>query len=103
MTTQDYVSAMLPSAKLALRITTNSYDSEIGELLKAALMDLGVAGVIIPDGNTVDELIRRACITYVRIHFGEPDDFDRLKASYDEQKGQLTSCTGYTVWESGNG
>lgn len=100
MTIQQWVSSMTPSAKLALRITTNAYDSEIGELLTAALYDLGVAGVILPDVQTVDELIRRACITYVRMHFGQPDDYERLKTSYDEQKGQLTSCTGYTVWST---
>lgn len=87
---------MLNATKLALRITTNAFDSEILALLQAALLDLGVAGVVVPTG--LDVLVQQACITYVRMHFGQPDDYDRLKGSYDEQKAQLASCTGYTDW-----
>ena len=85
---------MLAAAKMALRITTNAFDSEIESLLNAALLDLGVAGVVPP----ADALVQQACITYVRANFGQPDDYDRLKKSYDEQKAQLATCTGYTDW-----
>ena len=81
---------------MALRITTTAFDAEILSLLQAALLDLGVAGVVIPDN--VDALVQQACITYVRANFGQPDDYDRLKRSYDEQKAQLSTCTGYTDW-----
>lgn len=87
---------MLAAAKMALRITTNAFDSEIESLLNAALLDLGVAGVIVP--AEVNALVQQACITYVRANFGQPDDYDRLKRSYDEQKAQLSTCTGYTDW-----
>ena len=87
---------LVTAAKLAMRITTNAFDSQIETLLNAAKLDLGVAGVEIP--QTEDALVNIACITYVKMHFGQPDDYDRLKASYDEQKAQLTSCTGYTDW-----
>ena len=87
---------MLQAAKMALRIKTDAYDTEITNLLDAALLDLGVAGVVVP--ANVDALVRQACITYVRANFGQPDDYDRLKASYDEQKAQLSMCTGYTDW-----
>lgn len=90
---------MLSAAKLALRLTTTAYDTEITNLLDAALLDLGVAGVEVPD--SVDKLVQQACITYVKIHFGSPTDFDRLKVSYDEQKAQLATCTGYTDWLEG--
>lgn len=90
--------ALITSAKLALRITTEAFDDQISDLLTAALLDLGVAGVVVPD--TIDALVKTAAITYVRIHFGQPDDYDRLKASYDEQKAQLSMCTGYTDWGS---
>lgn len=84
------------AAKLALRITTNAFDNEIESLLDAALLDMGVAGVIIPD--EANALVQQACITYVRANFGQPDDYDRLKKSYDEQKAQLSTCTGFTDW-----
>ena len=87
---------MLAAAKMALRITTTAFDAEITSLLNAALLDLGVAGVVVP--AEIDALVQMACITYVRFNFGQPDDYDRLKRSYDEQKAQLVTCTGYTEW-----
>lgn len=87
---------MLEKVKLALRITTNAYDSELQDLIDAAKLDLGIAGVVLPE--TLDAIVSRAVVTYCKVHFGSPDDFDRLKASYDEQKAQLSMATGYTDW-----
>lgn len=87
---------MLEKVKLALRITTNAYDSELEDLIEAAKADLGIAGVVLPE--TLDAIVSRAVVTYCKVHFGSPDDFERLKASYDEQKAQLSMATGYTNW-----
>jgi hypothetical protein len=87
---------MLEKVKLALRITTDAFDSELTDLISAAQMDLGIAGVVIPD--EIDAIVSRAITTYCKLNFGEPDDYDRLKRSYDEQKAQLSMATGYTVW-----
>lgn len=89
---------MLDKVKLALRITTDAFDSEITGLIAAACADLGVVGVDV-ETTTADPLLIRAIITYCRVNFGSPDDYDRLKASYDEQKAQLISCTGYGLPE----
>lgn len=87
---------MLEKVKLALRITTNAFNSELTDLINAAYLDLGIAGVINTENET--PLIIRAVITYCRCNFGQPDEYDRLKASYDEQKAQLSMATGYTDW-----
>ena len=87
---------MLSKVKLALRITTSAFDSELTDLIAAAQLDLGVAGVIVP--STINELVTRAIITYCKMSFGLPEDYDRLKKSYDEQKAQLVTATGYTTW-----
>lgn len=86
----------ITKAKLALRVTTNAFDSQIGNLLDASAVDLNIAGVEIPE--QYGPIVETAKITYVALHFGEPDNYDKLKASYDEQKAQLATATGYTDW-----
>lgn len=86
----------LAAVKTALRVTTTAFDTEITGLINAALLDMGLAGVT--NNSQTDALILRAIITYCRLNFGQPDDYDRLKASYDEQKAQLGMATGYTTW-----
>lgn len=110
---------MLKECKQALRITTDAYDSELVSLMKAAVRDLQIAGVNIPgtvavtitettagssaaDNSTLkDPLIMRAVFTYVRMHFGSPGDYDRLKESYNVQKIQLMHASDYTDYEDG--
>lgn len=87
---------MLEKVKLALRITTNAFDTELNGLIAAAMIDLGIAGVTLPE--TLDDICNLAVITYCKCNFGHPDDYDRLKKSYDEQKAQLSMATGYTTW-----
>ena len=88
--------ATLDNVKMALRITTTAYDSELTYLIAAAKLDMGIAGVIVP--SELDALVERAVITYCKLHFGIPEDAERLKVSYDEQKAQLVTATGYTNW-----
>lgn len=87
---------MLEKVKMALRISTDAFDDELNDLIAAAELDLGVAGVVLP--AEIDALVMRAIITYCKMHFGIPEDADRLKLSYDEQKAQLVTATGYTDW-----
>lgn len=103
---------MLSETKLALRIKTNIYDGEIARLIEAAVGDLGIVdveaagvsfiisatttGETVTDNSTItDQLLIRAIITYVRLHFGTPDDYDKLERSYNEQKAQLITASGY--------
>lgn len=89
---------VLDKVKIAMRIVTSDFDEELTDLISAGLADLGIAGV---DGELAvitNSLVRQAVITYCKMHFGEPDEYERLKTSYDEQKAQLSMSTGYTVW-----
>ena len=110
---------MLKECKQALRITTDAYDGELASLMKAGAADLKAAGVIIPgtvsftttvttagdsvtdNSNLKDDWVKRAIFTYVRMHFGSPDDYDRLRESYNVQKTQLMHTDGYTDWGDG--
>ena len=87
---------MLDKVKMALRITTNAYDDELKDLIEAAQIDMGIAGVVLSD--EADAIVTRAIITYCKMLFGLPEDYDKLKKSYDEQKAQLSNATGYTDW-----
>jgi len=91
---------MLELVKLALRIKTTAFDEELNQLIEAAKTDLGFGGMVLPE--TIDHIIKQAIITYVKMNFGLPEDYDRLKKSYDEQKAQLGTASGYTVWGDSN-
>ena len=88
--------ATLDKVKMGLRIKTTAYDEELTDLITAAKLDLGIAGVVVP--SALDEIVTRAIVTYCKMSFGLPEDYDRLKMSYDEQKAQLVTATGYTDW-----
>ena len=92
--------AMIDKVRNALRISVadnTAMNEELQDLIDAAKLDLGVAGVVVP--QTIDQLVTKAIITYCKMSFGLPEDYDRLKRSYDEQKAQLSNATGYTDWE----
>lgn len=94
---------MLTAVKDALRITSEAFDDDLEQLIAAALLDLGIAGVTkettVDDADEVtDPLVIRAVITYCamnRINI-EESQRDWLKRSYDEQKAQMATATGYT-------
>lgn len=95
---------MLAQVKAALRITTNAFDADLNQLIAAALLDLGIAGVtkdtaLAPEVVT-DPLVIRAVCTYCAMNRINIEDGQRdwLKRSYDEQKAQLQTATGYTDW-----
>ena len=88
---------MLEKVRQALRISTETFDDELEDLIDAALADLRIAGVT--QAQQSDPLIVRAVVTYCKLHFGDAGgEYDRLKAAYDEQKAQLSMATGYTDW-----
>lgn len=95
-TPEEIRAEALAKIKLAMRRTTDLFDGEINDLIDAAMIDLGIAGV----SNTAltDALILQAVTTYCKMKSGEPEEYDRLKASYDEQKAQLRTATNYTTW-----
>lgn len=92
---------MIEKVKKAMAITTNAYDDELSDLIDAALLDLGIAGV----DNTLinDKMVQRAVITYCRMMFHSPADFDNLRWAYEQLKGQMAIATGYTDWGEVNG
>lgn len=92
--------ALLDKVKMACRVTTTAFDTELTDLISAAFADMGVTDIrpeVLTEEN-MTPLVQRAVTTYCRMHFGQPDDYERLKASYDEQKAQLLMSGDYTDW-----
>lgn len=88
------------ACKTALRLTTNAFDDEIDNLINSAKIDLQHAGikqeVACDDSNA---LTRLSIISFVKLNFGSPDEYDRLKRAYDEFKKQLGMASDYTNYE----
>lgn len=95
---------MLDKVKLALLISTNDFDTELNELIGAALIDLQIGDVNddVTVSTTTDAAIIRAVCSYCGYHFelehGALNRADAFKRSYDEQKAQLSMATGYATW-----
>lgn len=95
--TDTTLASLLTKAKLTLRITTTAFDDEIEDIIQAGYQDLETRGVLVEE-NIDSPLVIRALMTYVRAMFGEPENPERLKASYDEQKAQLMTTSEFTDW-----
>lgn len=94
--------ALLDKVKAACRVASNAYDEELTDLIESGLADMGITDIkseVLTDTDP-DPLIRKAVITYCRMNFGYHDElaYERLKASYDEQKSQLLMSGRYTDW-----
>lgn len=90
--------ALLDDVKQVCRVTSNVYDTELSDLISAGLADLSITDID-PEllSDEPEPLIKRALLTYCKLNFGEIEDgkYDRLKASYDEQKSQLLMSMAY--------
>lgn len=94
--------ALLDDVKTACRVTSTAFDTELTDLINAAKSDLKITDID-PDlvtATTLDPLVKQAIITYCRASFGFQADsyYQRMKASYDEQKAQLLMSSTYTEW-----
>ena len=99
------MTALLAAIKLGLRIATDDFDNELTQLINACIIDLGFAGIsmeVIGSSYLSNAAVVQAITTYCKMNFGKIDgaEYDRLKASYDEQKKQMGMASGYTVFMS---
>ena len=98
---------MLDKVKLALRISGSAFDDEVTDLINAAIADLRLVGIIVPDNAgspeaTGDPLISRAIVLYAKAEFGFNDDAEKYRKAYDYLKCAL-SLAGDYIEESGGG
>lgn len=85
---------MLNKIKLALRISTDSFDEELRDLIDACKLDLKLSGVT--NVNEDDSLIKRAIILYCKANFGlENKDSEKYEKSYELLKQHLSLSGDY--------
>lgn len=92
---------MLDIVKLALRITTTAFDSELQGLINAALEEMTGLGVVITtesDGQPASLQVQTAVIAYCKWLFGNNADADRWRDIYHTKLAQLQTMTDYTEW-----
>ena len=89
---------MLAAVKLALRITTTAFDTEIQQLIDAAAAEMATLGVVVATAASTDPQICTAVIAYCKWQFGNNEDADRWRDIYHEKLAQLKMATGFTDW-----
>ena len=96
---------MLDIVKLALRITTDSFDDELEMLIQACLEEMQGLGVIVvlDEGLPSSVQVQSAVIAYCKWLFGQNEDADRWRDIYHTKLAQLKTMTGHTDWGGVNG
>lgn len=81
---------MLKKVKLALRISSDSFDDELEDLIEAAKEDLFAGGVSDTALDSDSALISRAIVTYAKAHYGLANpDSDKYYESYQNMREKL--------------
>lgn len=90
---------MLSNAKLALRISHNTLDGEIEDLISAARQELILSGIsadMVKAETNMDPLIKRAIITYVKANFGfDNPDSEKLNQAFQSLKAHMSLAGDY--------
>ena len=89
---------MLEKVKLALRITTTAFDTEISLLISDCITSMHNLGVTTAAADSTDPQIISAVIAYCKWKFGQNEEADRWRAIYEEKLAELKTQTGYTTW-----
>ena len=89
--------SLLDDARVAVRVTTSTTDSEIETWVNAALADMRRCGVkdelLDEDAETFDPMVRSAVICYVKANYGfDNSEAPRFMSAYHATvKGLLNS------------
>lgn len=85
---------MLDKVRKALRITHNSLDDELIDVINACKLDLSVSGVKVIDEQ--DALIQHAIKTYAKAEYEQDvNRSDRLRRAYESIKLSMCLCGDY--------
>lgn len=95
---------MLDIVKLALRITTAAYDTELNLLISSCIDEMEHLGVIVDmddQGEPTSAQVQIAIVAYCKWQFGDNDEKDAWRGIYHEKLAQMKMMTGLTDWRDG--
>ena len=98
---------MLDKVKLALRISGSAFDEEVTDLINAAIADLRLVGISVPEVERSpseklgDPLLERAIVLYAKAEFGWNNDAERYRKAYDYLKCALSVSGDHIESEGG--
>lgn len=93
----EFLSVMRTRVKEALRISHAESDTEIGDLINAAIADLELMGIDSAHMNTQEPLIVRAIIVYCKAGYGlDNGDAEKYAAAYEALKLKMALSGRYT-------
>lgn len=96
---------MLQLVKLALRISTTAYDTELNMLIASCIQEMTHMNVIVDvdtSGNPTDAQVKAAIVAYCKWQFGNHEDKEQWEGIYHTKLAQLKTMTGYTDWRLGD-
>jgi len=89
---------MLTKVKLALRITSSAFDTEIQLYIDSCLAEMTGLGVTDATSTSTDPQITEAVISFCKWKFGDSDTKASWEAIYHQKLAQLKTMTGHTDW-----
>lgn len=75
---------LLRKVKNSMRIDGEDHDEELSDLISAAKREMLEAGAVESALKDDDELVRRACITYCKSHFGYDDEKGKFEEAFNK-------------------
>lgn len=89
---------LIDDVKLNLRITHNSMNSEVMDLIDAAKAQLKLSGIVESAISDTDAMIKRAIILYCKANFGlDNAESDKYQARLDSLISHLSMCPEYNT------
>lgn len=92
---------MLTLVKTALRISGDSFDTELTLLIGACIEEMAGLNVVVDtdsDGVPTSKQVQTAIIAYCKWQFGDADTKENWEAIYHTKLSQLKTMTGHTEW-----
>lgn len=86
------VEELVPKLRKRIRISTDTLDDEIKDLVNACEKDMKLSGVY---GDVNDPLYYQATVLYLKAYFGNNDQYEKFEAAYEALKNSMALSGDY--------